>query len=392
MTEHDMVPIGELVVSPDTWNPTRVDGDTTFTYIDLTAVDQTSKVIAAPRQVLISEAPSRARQVVARRDVLVSTVRPNLNAVAVVPATLDKAIASTGFCVLRPNPTRLDSSYLFHWVKTPEFVAHMVQRATGASYPAVSDRIVRSSEIPLPPVPEQQRIAAILDHAEILQSKRRAALGELDALTQSVFLDIIGDPVANPHGWPRAVLGDLLTFQQYGHRFYNQPYSSDGIRVVRITDLSESGDLDFTDMPRQAVTQDERTKLALQPGDLIFARSGSVGKVALIRPGDPECIAGAYFITMRFDHRVEPTYMRAVLASRSIRSIISAQARQAVQQNFSGPALRRLPVPLPPLELQRSFARHLAKAEALKAHHEESLRKLDALLSSLRHRAFRGEL
>ncbi len=67
----------------------------------------------------LREAPSRARQVVAHRDVLVSTVRPNLNGVALVPASLGTAIAVDGFCVLRPNPTRLDSSYLFHWVKTP---------------------------------------------------------------------------------------------------------------------------------------------------------------------------------------------------------------------------------------------------------------------------------
>ena len=98
----------------------------------------------------------------------------------------------------------------FHWVRSPLFVAEMVRRATGASYPAVSDRIVCDSKIPLPPLDEQKRIAEILDKADALQAKRRAASAQLDTLTQSIFLDMFGDPATNPNEMRKLPLGDLI--------------------------------------------------------------------------------------------------------------------------------------------------------------------------------------
>ena len=88
-------------------------------------------------------------------------------------------------------------------------------------------------------------------------------------------------------------LGDAVELMQYGPRFYDEAYSVDGVRIARITDLSEEGDLDFDSMPRMAVTPKDLTQFALQPGDLIFARTGAtVGKVALYREGNPPCIPG----------------------------------------------------------------------------------------------------
>jgi type I restriction enzyme S subunit len=385
--------LGELVEPASTWNPANAGYDQVFDYIDLSAVDQEAKLIRGAQKLIGAEAPSRARQLVAKGDVLVSTVRPNLNGVARVPEELDGATASTGFCILRARSTVLDRSYLFHWVKSPAFIGDMVRKATGASYPAVSDRIIFESKLPLPPLEEQRRIAEVLDQAEALRAKRRAALAQLDTLTQSIFLDLFGDPVLNPKRWPNPTLGGLLTFQQYGPRFYNESYSVDGIRIVRITDLDEAGNLNFSEMPRLAVSGADREKYVLHAGDLIFARSGAtVGKVALMAPDDPPCIAGAYFITMRFAKTVEPVYARAVLVAPSIRAIVTKLSRQAAQQNFSGPGLRRLPMPLPPIELQRDFARRVAAVERLKAADHVSLAELGALFAALQHRAFRGEL
>ena len=198
MVQPISVSLGTLVAPVKTWSPERDAPDKYFEYIDLGAVDQEKKVIVGAREVLCAEAPSRAKQIVAAGDVLVSTVRPNLNGVARVPAEMDGATASTGFCVLRPHPGCLDSGYLFNWVRSPHFVAEMVRRATGASYPAVSDRIVLESHLPLPPVPEQRRIAAILDKVDTLRAKRRTALAQLDTLTQSIFLDIYFRDSDNP--------------------------------------------------------------------------------------------------------------------------------------------------------------------------------------------------
>lgn len=209
------VSIGELTMDVRTWSPARHPQEE-FHYIDLSAIDQGAKAIGDVSRIKGQDAPSRARQLVAAGDILVSTVRPNLNGVAPVSDEHDGATASTGFCVLRPDPKKLNSNYLMHWVRSPQFVDLMVREATGASYPAVSDRIVKNSSIPLPPLPEQRRIAAILDKADLLRRKRKRAIELLDSLTQSIFLERFGDPASNPKRFKRGKIGDLLVDTQYG--------------------------------------------------------------------------------------------------------------------------------------------------------------------------------
>ncbi len=296
--------------------------------------------------------------------------------------------------VLRPHPLKIEPRFLFRWFSSDRIQTTL--RSLGQQTTNISnlntDRCLKLP-LPLPPLAEQRRIAEVLDRAEALLAKRRAALAQLDSLTQSLFLDLFGDPVSNPKKWPDPTLGGLLAFQQYGPRFYNESYSADGIRIVRITDLSEEGVLDFSSMPRLVVSDEDREKYALCPGDLIFARTGAtVGKVALIQPNDPPCIAGAYFITMRFKESLVPIYARAVLTAPSVRGIVVKRSRQAAQQNFSGPGLRELPMPIPPIELQREFARRVRAVEKLKTAQRAALAELDALFASLQHRAFRGEL
>lgn len=204
------IPIGKLIEKVVSWNPPRDAPDDELDYIDLSSVDNATKQITANQTVIGSEAPSRARQRVKAGDILVSTVRPNLNGVARVPDQLDGATASTGFCVLRPQAAQLDASYLFHWVQSAEFVGDMMRKATGASYPAVSDKIIAQSEIPLPPLDEQKRIAAILDQADELRRKRQRAIDRLNQLGQAIFHEMFGDPRANPNEYPILPLGQLV--------------------------------------------------------------------------------------------------------------------------------------------------------------------------------------
>jgi type I restriction enzyme S subunit len=191
--------IGEVVRKVSTWNPSRSSSAEPFSYVDLSSVDQDAKRITCARTTRPADAPSRARQLLERGDVLVSTVRPNLNAVAYVTDEFHGATASTGFTVLRPAD-RIDGRYLFHWVQSPAFVQGMVAMATGASYPAVSDRIVKESSLPLPPIEEQRRIAAILDHAAHLASMRAASLQQLDASEAAQFNALFGNMSSHGNG------------------------------------------------------------------------------------------------------------------------------------------------------------------------------------------------
>lgn len=211
-------PVGRIrscVMPIKMWTPptSEVGG---FRYVDIGSVDREAKCVTGATDMSTADAPSRARQILKADDVLVSTVRPNLNAVALVPASLDGAVGSTGFTVLRADQKCLRPRYLFHWVRTPTFVTEMVKKATGASYPAVSDRIVLDSYMPLPEVDEQDRVANILDKADAICSKRRATTVLTMDFLRSAFLEMFGDPVTNPRGWPVVPLGELVEIRGGG--------------------------------------------------------------------------------------------------------------------------------------------------------------------------------
>ena len=189
--------VGKLVSKVTVWNPPRDASGQRIRYVDLGSVDNESKVITGHQDILADEAPSRARQRVHTGDILVSTVRPNLNGVARVPSDLDGATVSTGFCVLRADNIQLSAEYLFHWVKGQAFVYEMVAKATGQSYPAVSDRIIFDSKIPLPPLDEQRRVAAILDQVDTVRRNRQEALGFLGRLETSIYIECIAENKAD---------------------------------------------------------------------------------------------------------------------------------------------------------------------------------------------------
>lgn len=128
-----------ITIPVEKTNPQK-NGEGFFQYIDIASVDNDKKEISMVKLISNRDAPSRARQLILCGDVLVSTVRPNLNAVALVPNDLDGSICSTGFCVLRANPQKIHAKYLYHWVKSAYFVDSISALARGAGYPAVSER------------------------------------------------------------------------------------------------------------------------------------------------------------------------------------------------------------------------------------------------------------
>ncbi len=312
---------------------------------------------------------------------------------ASVHFTTNHFSTSTDCITIKPKPeVEIDAGYVFQYFKGDMQVLENGFKGAGLKH--ISKAYLSDIQIPYPEkLDDQRRIAHLLGKVEGLIAQRKQHLQQLDDLLKSVFLEMFGDPVINPKEWPDLGLGAALAFLQYGPRFYNESYSAEGIRIVRITDLNESGDLDFSAMPKLNVAREEQEKFLLQPGDLIFARTGAtVGKVALIGPNDPPAIAGAYFIVMRFKKTLLPLYVRFVLTSPSVRAIIAERSRQAAQPNFSGPGLRQLPMPIPPIEMQQDIAKIFDKVANLRTHYQHSLTGLKDLYGALSQQAFKGEL
>ena len=362
--------IGEVVDQVPCWTPRLDDADGEFTYVDLSAIDQDSKTIASPRRLACADAPSRARQIVRSGDVLVSTVRPNLNAVGRVPVELDGATASTGFCVLRPRADVVDGVYLFHWARSPRFVGEMVRRATGASYPAVSGRIVYDSKIPLPPLDEQKRIAGILDAADALRAKRREALAELDTLLQSTFLEMFGDPVTNPMGWERKPLGEIIKVRS-GDGLISKDMAPDGkYPVYGGNGISGYHDSFMFEEPR-----------------IVLGRVGVYcGAVHLTRPRAWVTDNALYVHT--FIQPVDTTYLVAALKMANL----NQYAGRSAQPLISGNRIYPVEILIPSVVLQLRFVAIVKAVEMQITCVRSHLSELDLLFTAFQSRAFRGQL
>ena len=194
--EHSLLKNTQIGRLPKHWQVVRLDDitekttqldprktpDEKFKYIDVSSIN--NKLFRVERFTVYRghSAPSRARKHVREKDVIFATVRPYLKRVALVPRELDGEVCSTAFCVLRAKRAQIMPEYLFYAVTRNEFIKAVVARQRGSSYPAVTDKDVKQSLIPLPPLPEQRQIAEILqvvDRKIEAEENRKAALEEL---------------------------------------------------------------------------------------------------------------------------------------------------------------------------------------------------------------------
>jgi type I restriction enzyme S subunit len=389
----NLAKIGDVVTKAKTWDPRKDAPDNLIRYIDIGSVSQDTKVIGGLTPIMGSEAPSRARQLVQAGDILVSTVRPNLNAVARVPEELEGATASTGFSVLRPEPDHVYPAYLFHWVRTGEFVAEMMRQAIGQSYPAVSDKIVKASEIPLPPLEEQKRIAGILDQAAELCRLRAHALDTLNTLGQAIFHEMFGDVAQNPMGFRRGTIGELAAETQYGT---SEKASETGpLPVLRMNNLTYDGRMDLASLKYMDLKASDFAKYTVVAGDMLFNRTNSpdlVGKTAVYRGQSPMAFAG-YLVRLRANAEGNTDYISAVLNSAYGKATLRGMCKSIIgMANINAKELCKISLPIPPRQLQDAFSNRLAEVNKERPKFEAAIAESNTLFASLQHRAFRGEL
>ena len=155
-------PLSALCVETDAVN-LRTEGDRTIQYVDVSSISRDYLQIESTSQYRLKEAPGRARKRISTGDVIIATVRPTLLRTAIVSKELDNQVCSTAFCVLRRDTKKIVDSFIYYLVQRDQFVNQLAEIETGASYPAVTDRMVKEQTVPLPPVDEQREVVAILD-------------------------------------------------------------------------------------------------------------------------------------------------------------------------------------------------------------------------------------
>ncbi len=385
----NVAPIAELILPIRRIDPTRI-GETHINYVDIASIDRETKCISAASHIEATLAPSRARQCLVSDDVLVSTVRPNLNAVAMVPLQLNGAIGSTGFCVLRADPKRLVPEYLFYFSQTAGFVSHLTRIANGASYPAVSDDDILETTIPFSSVTEQRRIASLLKNVDRLRQVYRYTLKTCDEFLPAAFLELFGDPKSNLRGFPIRPLQELV--QQTRPICYGilmpGPHIPDGVQYIRVTDI-QGGQVMLENVRRTTTEIDQAYKRSkLKAGDLLLSIRGHVGRTAIV----PLALEGANITqdTARLApvDAIDQHYLMGCLATESLQHRMINLTRGAAVQGINLGDVKELPIPVPPLPLQHQYAKLVVRHEHLRSVHQEALRQADHLFESLLQQAF----
>lgn len=266
--------------------------------------------------------------------------------------------------------------------------------------PATTIAIVNKSkfgqlEIPVPPISEQLRIAAILDQADALRAKRREALAQLDSLTQSIFVEMFGGGTDGDQNTKTVQLGDYLTFLTSGGRGWAKYYANTGSRFVRSLDVQmnhiSEADAVFVEAPSNA----EAKRTEVKSGDVLLTITGSlIGRVATA----PDSLEGAYISQHVAILRVkrdllDPYFLSHYLslASGGQRQIAKAQYGQT-KPGLNFEQIRGFRIPIPSLQHQQLFIHRVRAIESIQATQNASEMEFESLFASLQHRAFRGEL
>ena len=282
-----------------------------------------------------------------------------------------------GWLVLRYDKNQLTEDYLYHVLSSDFVYAQFVKFAVGAVVKNLNSEVVKSVTIPLPPLSEQIRIAAILDQADGLRVKRREALAQLDSLTQSIFMGMFGNPATNPKGWQSCKFGSIGDNQD-AQRIPVKSSDRDG-RKGEYPYYGASGIIDWVD---EYIYDGERLLIG-EDGANLIARSTPIAYMA----------TGKFWVNnhahvIASNGRANLRFLEFYIEQLDLKPYISGSAQPKLNRSN----LDRIPVYLPPLELQDTFAERISAVEKLKILSQKGLSEFDSLFTSLQHRAFRGEL
>jgi type I restriction enzyme, S subunit len=326
--------------------------------------------------------------------ILVAMYGANVGRVGIlgIDATTNQAV-----CYIVPDEDKACARYIFHALqqKLPEFIL----RSVGGAQPNISQEIIKRTEIFLPPLEEQKRIAEILDRAESLRAMRRQSIEQLNTLTQAIFLEMFGDPVAN--GWAMTTVNEMVHPSKgsirsgpFGSQLLHSEFTEEGVAVLGIDNAVAN---EFRWDKRRFISELKYQKLrryTVRPDDVLITIMGTCGRCAIVPDDIPLAINTKHLCCITLDlKKCLSRFLHAYFLLHPIaRQYLNQTRKGAIMDGLNMSIIQSMPIPITPLTLQNKFAQRVEAIEKLKTTHQKSLIELDALFASLQHRAFRGEL
>lgn len=356
--------------TPSTSESAYWDGDICWaTPKDLSELDS-AYISDTPRKITRSGLQSCAATVLPPESVLFSSRAPIGHvAINTVPMATNQ-----GFKSFVPKRERVHAKFLYHWLRRNR--PYLESLGNGATFKEVSKAVVAQIEIALPPLPEQRRIAEILDKADALRAKRRASLAQLETLTQSIFLDMFGDPATNPKGWPVKRIDDITECLDRLRR----PVTESDRKPGNVPYYGANGQQGWID----TALFDEPLVLVAEDGGYFDAPERGVA----YRIDGPAWVNNHAHILRAIRAHVDTEFLHRALRHFNFLPFISGTTRAKLTQG----QLNAVKLYVPPLDQQRQFGERVAGVQRIAQVTASSAKQFDELFAALQHRAFRGEL
>ena len=355
-----------------------------FTPKDLSGI-KSKYVTTSPEKITQSGIDSCSAKLLPPKSLLLSSRAP----IGHIAISTIEACTNQGFKSLIPNEG-VNVEYLFYAIK--KIVPQLQDLGNGATFKEISKATLSRVTIPLPSLPEQQKIASILDAADNLRQKDQQLIEKYTALSQSLFLEMFGDPIRNLNKWEVRELATVCTTQLGKMLSGASKKNINPKKYLRNANV-RWGSFDLKDMLEMDFDDKDIKKFTLSYGDLLVCEGGDIGRCAIWKNDLDDCFYQKALHRVRVNNGVLIVeYLQSYFYWMSKLGALSSSASEVTFSHLTAEKLKKLKIPIPPIELQNQYAERIKSIETQKQLALASLEKSEALFNTLLQRAFKGEL
>ena len=372
-------------INPDTIVPeTRYPNSTVF-YADISSVSNGDGRFLGYNEIGSSEAPSRARRGIRKGDVLLSTVRPNLKAFTLLKEVPERALASTGFAVLRARRGIAEPGFILALIRSDESVLQMAAMMGKGAYPSINRSDVASIKVPLPPLEVQRELAGeiesyqrVLDGAQAVIDNWRPRIAVDPEWPVAGIADLVADV---PHSFKAGPFGSSLKKDCYvpaGYKVYGQE------QVIR-------GDATFGDyyIDQEKYRQLESCKI--RAGDVLVSLVGTYGKTMIVPHEHEPGIINPRLVKITLDwQKMVPEFLAYLFTQDQTVSQMNSVSHGGTMNILSMQTLKRLRVPVPPVETQQAIVAEIEAEQALVSANLELVERMEQRIQDAIGRVWEG--
>lgn len=332
------------------------------------------------RKVLGKSIKTKTQYVAREGYLIVSKIDARNGAFAIIPKELDGAIVSSDFPLFKVNQKKVNLKYFEYCITKGPYGQIISQYAQGTTNRVrVKPDDILDLTIPLPPKEIQEQIVERLDKQKsIIENTTKT----IEALEEGLVdeSDFEGD-------WEWKKIDDVIVLSQYGLTKSVKKNVEDGVYFVRITDIDKTGKILKDTLPKISVSKEELRRYKLEQGDVIIARTGSIGLCALYENKDFEAVFASYLIRFRFKDEILPKYALFFLLSSKGQNELKKKSRKMAQTNINAQEIKSIKIPVPPLDVQKEIVARVEERqkvlEGLRKVREEAERTMQNIINGL---------